>query len=127
MFTDYFFLRVCVDGKSDKIVPVDARSCVVPRKCKVSHWSEWKVDSEDCQDSHRLLMNRLVRAREVERLPQNGGKPCPHLKEYKLAQEDQTLFSAPIDKDLSITSLNSIKSSPINSSTTSFGIGCKNR
>ena len=35
-----------MDGHRDTLVPSDVRSCVVSRKCKMSKWSEWRIDNE---------------------------------------------------------------------------------
>ena len=35
-----------MDGQRDTLVPSDVRSCVVSRKCKMSKWSEWRIDNE---------------------------------------------------------------------------------
>lgn len=35
-----------MDGQRDTLVPSDIRSCVVSRKCKMSKWSEWRIDNE---------------------------------------------------------------------------------
>ena len=94
-----FFSRICVDGQRDTLVPTDIRTCLLPRKCKTSKWSEWKIDN-DCKDRNVNLNDnqesanfinsgspkmvaRWIRTRHVERLPQASGKPCPHLKEYR--------------------------------------------
>ena len=35
-----------MDGQRDTLVPSDVRSCVVSRKCKMSKWTEWRIDNE---------------------------------------------------------------------------------
>ena len=35
-----------MDGQRDTLVPSDIRSCVVSRKCKMSKWTEWRIDNE---------------------------------------------------------------------------------
>ena len=35
-----------MDGHRDTLVPSDVRSCVVSRRCKMSKWSEWRIDNE---------------------------------------------------------------------------------
>ena len=75
-----------MDGDhGDTLVPTKTRSCVVNKKCKVTKWSDWRLDT-DCKEVSRRP--RLVRSRTVERLPQGpDGKPCPHLTELKLYEE----------------------------------------
>ena len=77
------FFRVCVDAHKDTLVPTDTRTCILNKKCKVSKWSEWRLDRE-CDVTMVSLVPRMVKTRHVERLPQGKGKPCPHLREYKL-------------------------------------------
>ena len=47
-------------------------------------WSEWSTDRDECDIDGGRWIKRMVRQRQIERLPQGlGGAPCPHLKEYK--------------------------------------------
>uniref|UniRef100_A0A8C1Y6H1 Thrombospondin, type I, domain containing 7Bb n=1 Tax=Cyprinus carpio TaxID=7962 RepID=A0A8C1Y6H1_CYPCA len=60
--------------------PVNFRSCVMPRDCKVSDWSQWSPCSKTCRTSDQSPGFR-IRSRSLERAAIGGGEPCPALEE----------------------------------------------
>ncbi len=60
--------------------PVNFRSCVMPRDCKVSDWSQWSPCSKTCRTSDQSPGFR-IRSRSLERAVIGGGEPCPALEE----------------------------------------------
>ncbi|KAA0707575.1 Thrombospondin type-1 domain-containing protein 7B [Triplophysa tibetana] len=75
------------DGKNSMISlcdhdssPVNFRSCVMPRDCKVSDWSTWSHCSKTCRISDQSPGFRS-RFRSVKRSAIGGGEPCPALVE----------------------------------------------
>ncbi|TRY88052.1 hypothetical protein DNTS_000037 [Danionella cerebrum] len=62
--------------------PVSFRSCVMPRDCEVSDWSEWSACSKTCRSSDPSPGFRR-RSRNLIRTPIGGGEPCPALQEME--------------------------------------------
>ncbi|KAK2874094.1 hypothetical protein Q8A67_021247 [Cirrhinus molitorella] len=60
--------------------PVNFRSCVMPRDCKVSDWSQWSLCSKTCQTSDQSPGFR-IRSRSLKRTAIGGGEPCPALED----------------------------------------------
>uniref|UniRef100_A0A672S4D2 Thrombospondin type-1 domain-containing protein 7A n=1 Tax=Sinocyclocheilus grahami TaxID=75366 RepID=A0A672S4D2_SINGR len=60
--------------------PVNFRSCVMPRDCRVSDWSQWSLCSKTCQTSDQSPGFRF-RSRRLKRAAIGGGEPCPALEE----------------------------------------------
>uniref|UniRef100_A0A672KE66 Thrombospondin type-1 domain-containing protein 7B-like n=1 Tax=Sinocyclocheilus grahami TaxID=75366 RepID=A0A672KE66_SINGR len=59
---------------------VNFRSCVMPRDCKVSDWSQWSPCSKTCRTSDQSPGFR-IRSRSLQRAAIGGGEPCPALEE----------------------------------------------
>ncbi|XP_016380717.1 thrombospondin type-1 domain-containing protein 7B-like [Sinocyclocheilus rhinocerous] len=60
--------------------PVNFRSCVMPRDCRVSDWSQWSLCSKTCRTSDQSPGFRF-RSRRLKRAAIGGGEPCPALEE----------------------------------------------
>ncbi|XP_067132624.1 thrombospondin type-1 domain-containing protein 7B-like [Centruroides vittatus] len=63
-------------------------SCIVPRDCRVSEWSQWTTVGEGCitSDGHVYPEHRR-RRRRIEKLPEGEGAPCPPLVERKSVRD----------------------------------------
>ncbi|XP_046713402.1 thrombospondin type-1 domain-containing protein 7B isoform X2 [Silurus meridionalis] len=62
--------------------PVNFRSCVMPRDCDVSAWSEWSPCSKTCRSTDQSPGFRS-RKRSVRTVPIAGGEECPALEEVE--------------------------------------------
>uniref|UniRef100_A0A8C2JGW2 Thrombospondin type-1 domain-containing protein 7A n=1 Tax=Cyprinus carpio TaxID=7962 RepID=A0A8C2JGW2_CYPCA len=60
--------------------PVNFRSCVMPRDCKVSDWSQWSLCSKTCRTSDQSPGFRF-RSRSLKQAAIGGGEPCLALEE----------------------------------------------
>ncbi|KAL2087598.1 hypothetical protein ACEWY4_016426 [Coilia grayii] len=60
--------------------PVNFRTCVMPRDCEVSDWSEWSPCSKTCRTVDQSPGYR-TRKRHVKGLQIGEGKECPALEE----------------------------------------------
>uniref|UniRef100_A0A8C9T5G6 Thrombospondin type-1 domain-containing protein 7A n=1 Tax=Scleropages formosus TaxID=113540 RepID=A0A8C9T5G6_SCLFO len=65
---------------SQETLPVAFQSCLVPRDCEVTEWSQWGPCSKKCYDLNGPKGSRS-RARQVQQFPVGGGALCPHLEE----------------------------------------------
>uniref|UniRef100_A0A673GL56 Thrombospondin type-1 domain-containing protein 7A n=1 Tax=Sinocyclocheilus rhinocerous TaxID=307959 RepID=A0A673GL56_9TELE len=74
--------------------PVNFRSCVMPRDCKVSDWSQWSPCSKTCRTSDQSPGFR-IRSRSLERATIGGGEPCPALEEKANCNVLDTLLLCP--------------------------------
>ena len=81
---------MCVDGHSQTVVPTTVRTCVTSQSCSTSAWTEWTLDKNpECQGRERKV-KRMVRNRQIIKLPTGDGGPCPHLAEYKPLMPEET-------------------------------------
>ena len=76
------FIRVCVDGHTQTVVPGNIRSCVKPRRCITSSWTPWAEDLNSACIENQRRLGRLKRQRRIEQLPLGSGV-CPHVVEFK--------------------------------------------
>uniref|UniRef100_A0A3B1K1Z6 Spondin-like TSP1 domain-containing protein n=1 Tax=Astyanax mexicanus TaxID=7994 RepID=A0A3B1K1Z6_ASTMX len=77
------------DGKNTMLslcdsenVPVNFRSCAMPRDCEVSDWSAWSACSKSCSSVDQVPGFRS-RTRGVRGVPAGGGEECPGLEEVQ--------------------------------------------
>uniref|UniRef100_A0A8C9SRK1 Thrombospondin type-1 domain-containing protein 7A n=1 Tax=Scleropages formosus TaxID=113540 RepID=A0A8C9SRK1_SCLFO len=56
------------------------QSCVMPRDCETSDWSQWSPCSKTCRAAD-LSPGYRTRTRYLKQVPVGGGKECPSLEE----------------------------------------------
>ncbi|KDR24128.1 Thrombospondin type-1 domain-containing protein 7B [Zootermopsis nevadensis] len=65
-------------------MPSDVRPCVVAQDCVVSQWSAWIRTQDGCvAASGKIRPEIYERKREVVRLQEGDGQPCPHILETR--------------------------------------------
>ncbi|XP_033646460.1 thrombospondin type-1 domain-containing protein 7B-like, partial [Asterias rubens] len=77
----------CLDNQDPRkkdSQPQAVAGCSLPCDCRTSSWSAWGLCSETCQHRSGPVRTGLqTRTREIQRLPENGGLPCPSLMEQR--------------------------------------------
>ncbi|XP_072046339.1 thrombospondin type-1 domain-containing protein 7A-like [Amphiura filiformis] len=69
--------------------PSEEEACTLPCDCQVSAWDPWTTCSKSCLDpAVPDEVGYQTRTRDVVRLSENGGLPCPSLSEQKPCSED---------------------------------------
>ncbi|XP_022099508.1 thrombospondin type-1 domain-containing protein 7A-like [Acanthaster planci] len=73
------------DPQKRGMQPPSAETCSIPCNCQTSPWAAWGVCSQTCQNHLAPAQTGTVqtRTREIVRLPENGGLPCPSLAERR--------------------------------------------
>uniref|UniRef100_A0A8D2LWY1 Thrombospondin type-1 domain-containing protein 7A n=1 Tax=Varanus komodoensis TaxID=61221 RepID=A0A8D2LWY1_VARKO len=61
-------------------LPITFQSCVIPKECQVSEWSEWSPCSKTCFDMTSPKGNR-TRTRIIKQFPIGSENECPELEE----------------------------------------------
>ncbi|XP_073401660.1 thrombospondin type-1 domain-containing protein 7B isoform X1 [Dendrobates tinctorius] len=74
-------LSICTQDN----MPLHYQSCVMPKDCEVSEWSEWSVCFKTCQPEGTILGLRS-RRRTVKHMAVGGGKHCPALEEEEACE-----------------------------------------
>ncbi|XP_067860093.1 thrombospondin type-1 domain-containing protein 7A-like isoform X1 [Heptranchias perlo] len=69
-------LSLCTQEK----LPITFQSCVVPKDCQTSEWSEWSPCSKTCY-SPTSPKGLRTRTSSIKQFPVGGGKECPSLEE----------------------------------------------
>ncbi|XP_068083868.1 thrombospondin type-1 domain-containing protein 7B [Anabrus simplex] len=77
-------LSLCLGEEHPAQLPARVRPCVVPQDCVVNQWSPWTRIQDGCvASSGRTRPEVHERKREVVRLQEGDGQPCPHLVETR--------------------------------------------
>ncbi|XP_037532443.1 thrombospondin type-1 domain-containing protein 7A [Nematolebias whitei] len=63
-------------------LPLTIQSCILPKDCQVTEWTEWSSCSKTCVDPESLKGNR-TRRRQVLQFPVGEGEECPPLEEME--------------------------------------------
>ncbi|XP_073780615.1 thrombospondin, type I, domain containing 7Ab isoform X3 [Danio rerio] len=63
------------------------QSCLMPRDCVLSEWSEWSSCSKACSDP-KVPQGSRSRSRQLTRLPSGGGLECPQLEESEACEPE---------------------------------------
>ncbi|XP_032901589.1 thrombospondin type-1 domain-containing protein 7A isoform X1 [Amblyraja radiata] len=71
-------LSLCTQLK----LPITFQSCVVPKDCQTSEWSEWSPCSKTCYSATSPKGFR-ARTSSINQFPVGGGKECPSLEEQE--------------------------------------------
>ena len=87
-----------MDGHRDTLVPSDVRSCVVSRRCKMSKWSEWRIDNE-CIIPSSSASSTTKNTFSSSQIHGRRGSHIPtQVKDNKDTKKDQKGFWAGNDK-----------------------------
>ncbi|GLH10715.1 Uncharacterized protein GBIM_15621, partial [Gryllus bimaculatus] len=85
-------LTLCLGEATGTALPARVRPCVVPQDCVVSQWSAWTRTQDGCVAAGgRARPEIQTRKREVVRLPEGDGRPCPHLLETRRSADRDAL------------------------------------
>ncbi|KAJ8895330.1 hypothetical protein PR048_000656 [Dryococelus australis] len=84
---------LCLGLSSLNTMPSRTQPCVVSQDCVVSKWSPWHLIQEGCVASNgngKVRPEIHERKRQVVKLQQGDGQPCPHLVETRqITDKDQ--------------------------------------
>ncbi|XP_054260593.1 thrombospondin type-1 domain-containing protein 7A-like [Macrosteles quadrilineatus] len=87
-------LSMCTKEKGETSLPPRERACILAQDCSVSEWGDWAVVQEGCVDATGNVWAEITeRKREVLRLHEGQGQPCPHLIETKSTTSNLPLCS----------------------------------
>ncbi|XP_063229053.1 thrombospondin type-1 domain-containing protein 7B-like [Bacillus rossius redtenbacheri] len=84
-------ISLCLGESAGSVMPASTQPCVVPQDCVVNQWSAWALVQEGCVAANGKVRPEVhERKREVVRLQQGEGQPCPHLAEKRqVSDKDQ--------------------------------------
>ncbi|XP_060848777.1 thrombospondin type-1 domain-containing protein 7A-like [Rhopalosiphum padi] len=109
----------------DKQLPTNTRACIIAQDCVVSDWTDWEVTQGGCISAGgKIRAEEAIRKRQILRLHEGQGSPCPHLVETRTTKENLPLCS---DKYKWLISSWSKCSQPISNSSVQCGGGLQYR
>lgn len=109
----------------DKQLPTNTRACIIAQDCVVSDWTDWVVTQGGCVSAGgKIRAEEAIRKRQILRLHEGQGSPCPHLVETRTTKENLPLCA---DKYKWLISSWSKCSQPISNASVQCGGGLQYR